>query len=718
MSAFRTGVFTVELAERLGIGVTLNADGSIASVDGPTLRRTVAVPADVDNAGSLALRTNGSLYVATGAGVWIPIGGAAGWLLIDDATGIWGTAAPGQVTSVYVSAANRWDLSGDAITGAVAASGAAMRVETGNNTITGGVAGNASGLIEVRTGITDSTNAGGTAGNSGAVSITSGNSTSTLGVSGTTGNISLITGNSDDAASGSVILTTGTAGGARGVIDVNAPTIDCATQAVQILGIDANAVSIQIGATGAPNMLVFDTTNAAEEITLNAVGAGINGINGIRAIDNIAYATGTAVNDRFRFQYASVGTTGQILGTSITAGGAAQATRPLLIETGARTKNDADAGVPTSGAITVRSGTTSQTTAAAIGGISGAAILASGSTDVTFAAATGGASGAVTVQSGNTDISAAVAATGGATGNVVVRSGDALSTGVGATSAASGTLGLSTGTSADAGTGGLTLESGAALGAAGNTGGLTIRSGAATGAGGGVTSGGVVVSSGAVGGTGTTGTISFTTGNPAGAGTSGPITSTTGTTTGAAGTGLISLTTGGTGTGTTGAVNIVTGNTTGVGTSGNINLTPGTTVGGTRGQTVALGLRTTSTTAGAIVGATALTLADSGGIFSVSQGANYDIDLPNPTVGAGLRFVFYLTAPGAFNPTITVLGGAATFVGTIVNDVTSVIPATGATLTFASGFSALGDNIEIISISTTLYLVRAVTSTAGGITIA
>ena len=63
-------------------------------------------------------------------------------------------------------------------------------------------------------------------------------------------------------------------------------------------------------------------------------------------------------------------------------------------------------------------------------------------------------------------------------------------------------------------------------------------------------------------------------------------------------------------------------------------------------------------------------------------------------------------------------GGAATFVGTIVNDVTSVLPATGSTLTFASGTAALGDNIEIVSISTSLYLVRAVSSAAGGITIA
>lgn len=130
------------------------------------------------------------------------------------------------------------------------------------------------------------------------------------------------------------------------------------------------------------------------------------------------------------------------------------------------------------------------------------------------------------------------------------------------------------------------------------------------------------------------------------------------------------------------------------------------------------GIRTSSTTASAITTTTVLTLADSGGVFSVDQGSAYDIDLPSPTTGGGCRYLFYLTNPGANAVTITVAGGAATFVGTIVNDVTSVIPATGATLTFASGAAALGDSIEITSISTGLYLVRAVTSAAGGITIA
>ena len=129
-------------------------------------------------------------------------------------------------------------------------------------------------------------------------------------------------------------------------------------------------------------------------------------------------------------------------------------------------------------------------------------------------------------------------------------------------------------------------------------------------------------------------------------------------------------------------------------------------------------IKAKQSTAVAITGATSVALADSGGIFSVSQASAYDIDLPSPTTGAGATYVFYLTGPAANNVTITVAGSAATFVGTIVNDVTSVVPATGSTLTFASGAAALGDTIIIRSIATNLYHVQAVSSAAGGITIA
>lgn len=128
------------------------------------------------------------------------------------------------------------------------------------------------------------------------------------------------------------------------------------------------------------------------------------------------------------------------------------------------------------------------------------------------------------------------------------------------------------------------------------------------------------------------------------------------------------------------------------------------------------GLRTKGTTAVAISGATALTLADSGGIFTVSQGAAYDIDLPSPTSGPGCSYFFSLTAPGANNVTLTVLGDAATFVGSVITE-GKIVVATGSTLTFASGTSVLGDSIEVRSIATNLYHVRAVSSIVDGIAI-
>jgi hypothetical protein len=130
------------------------------------------------------------------------------------------------------------------------------------------------------------------------------------------------------------------------------------------------------------------------------------------------------------------------------------------------------------------------------------------------------------------------------------------------------------------------------------------------------------------------------------------------------------------------------------------------------------GLQSSSSSAAAITAARVLTLADAGGVFNIDQDAAFDIDLPSPTTGAGCRYTFVITDAGANAVTITVTDGAATFVGTIANDVTSVLPATGATLTFVSGTAAVGDSIEIVSLTTGLYFVRAISSAAGGITVA
>lgn len=130
------------------------------------------------------------------------------------------------------------------------------------------------------------------------------------------------------------------------------------------------------------------------------------------------------------------------------------------------------------------------------------------------------------------------------------------------------------------------------------------------------------------------------------------------------------------------------------------------------------GLRTfPATTPPAITSATTLVLGDSGGVFTVAQTSAYDIALPDPTTAGGCAYKFVVTTAGAFNVTISTTG-ASTFIGTIINDVTSVIPATGSTLTIASGVAAIGDTITITSLTLGLYLVEAVTSANGGITIA
>ena len=72
MTTLTNNVYAKEVTDLLGIGVTLNADGSVASVDGPTIRRVTADPSGVvtANAGSLALRSNGLLYVSGGGTTW------------------------------------------------------------------------------------------------------------------------------------------------------------------------------------------------------------------------------------------------------------------------------------------------------------------------------------------------------------------------------------------------------------------------------------------------------------------------------------------------------------------------------------------------------------------------------------------------------------------------------------------------------------------------
>ena len=141
-------------------------------------------------------------------------------------------------------------------------------------------------------------------------------------------------------------------------------------------------------------------------------------------------------------------------------------------------------------------------------------------------------------------------------------------------------------------------------------------------------------------------------------------------------------------------------------TAGNLGINMSTT-----GQTQLDGA---TFNAAAIAAVTGVTSAQSGTWFTVAQTSAYAITLPTPPT-AGLYYKFAVITAGAF--AVTISNGSAHLFGTIVNDVTSVLPATGTTLTLVSGAAAVGDTIEIYGLDATHYLVKAVASAAGGITI-
>jgi hypothetical protein len=152
-------------------------------------------------------------------------------------------------------------------------------------------------------------------------------------------------------------------------------------------------------------------------------------------------------------------------------------------------------------------------------------------------------------------------------------------------------------------------------------------------------------------------------------------------------------------------------------TTGNIVIAPGvaSTEPG-RGTTQVLGLTTVPAQGTAIAGARVMSLADSGGIFSVAQSGAYPITLPVPT-GAGTRYTFL--ADGANNDVTIQAGAGGSFQGTIINGTVAVVAVNGGqTKIILEAAGVLGDHVEVISASTTVWIVRAVTSNAAGITAA
>lgn len=93
MSVFGSNIYTRLTTELFGFGVTLNPDGSVATVTGATIEYVTAPPTAVRNAGSLALQSNGVYWGTSGGGVWYVIGGGVAFASVADSAAIVQAAA-------------------------------------------------------------------------------------------------------------------------------------------------------------------------------------------------------------------------------------------------------------------------------------------------------------------------------------------------------------------------------------------------------------------------------------------------------------------------------------------------------------------------------------------------------------------------------------------------------------------------------------------------
>jgi hypothetical protein len=307
MSVFTSSVYAEELTDVLGIGVTLNPNGSVATVTGPTIRRVTANPNGTvtANAGSLALQSDGTVWVnTTGGTVWLSLGGSgSGWNLPDDVAGIAGTTSPFQSEYIYVSASVRQEIRTKALTTSASLSNASITVRSGAVTFTAaGVVGQ-SGNAALVSGPTDCTSGGGAGPTSGSVFVGSGTATSTAGLSGSSGLVAITTGDSEDANtgsitlisgnggvnSGSIVIQSGTAGGGgtRGGLTLNVPTVTSAAQAVTWTVLDGSATSFRIGTSGTPALIVLDTSAATDRVQFSA-----------SALDNLSIAVAPSANQQ------------------------------------------------------------------------------------------------------------------------------------------------------------------------------------------------------------------------------------------------------------------------------------------------------------------------------------------------------------------------------------------------------------------------------------
>jgi len=250
----------------------------------------------LDDAAAFTVGTPGTDVVMTADGAGLTVTGTGAIDFVDDMAQNYGTGLDWNLQFDTGAAPDELVFQGLAVVaGGAGAQTFPFHIATGDRTVDDVVGGAPpSGDIVLETGFTDIT-AAGNAGESGLISLTTGDSDSTAGTSAASGLIAIVTGDSADLASGLILLETGTAGGVRGVLDIDIDEINLATQATDFEIIDNSATALTI-TQAANNYVGVSTANDAEALTFgnvvtnpqfNLLGAGAVEVNGVDMSDRL-----------------------------------------------------------------------------------------------------------------------------------------------------------------------------------------------------------------------------------------------------------------------------------------------------------------------------------------------------------------------------------------------------------------------------------------------
>ena len=297
MSVARGGVLLALVADVFGWGATLNPDGSVLAITGPTMRVvTGANPTNDDNLGSTARRVD-----AGNVGLWLKTAaGGAGWTnisnpfsgtvpsgaqltLADNVNPAWSVGAAGALDMLVFDTSNGAERITFKTPGGTRINSGGLNVQAGGVTVqAGGVTVQAGGVSLAGALVFQDALA--------SVSLVDNQAVALQFGSAGAGNILTIT-----TTDGSESVNFNTPGGTRvvsGGLNVQAGGVSLAgsltfqDSLASITLVDNQAVALQIGAAGALNILTITTTNGAEVVNVNAV----NGLRVTERTFNVANA--------------------------------------------------------------------------------------------------------------------------------------------------------------------------------------------------------------------------------------------------------------------------------------------------------------------------------------------------------------------------------------------------------------------------------------------